>query len=268
MAQQRADFNTLGDVVATEVGDDVQLDVNWNTWPYPFISNFNLPANSFWIDEGVVWKWTGGDNFEITLARYRNNQSGIVEKTGNSNWERQQTLAPIVEVHDREQGTTYQGRLSEVDVNHDNAGLRIGFYDEDLGQTGYLNIDYQDRIGTGVVVTSVLDGNAVQTTDAGEEPITAEAVRAMGATLVSGNRVADAYDGAADTTILTKAAVAEAVNELSGPGGHITTSGTGNNIVGVDKTGDNVTNLQLGTIEAGGTSIAAYSSSDAPFALR
>ena len=94
-----SDFGALGDVTATDVGDVVQLDINWNTWPYPFVSNFNLPANSFWIDEGVVWRWMGGDNFEITLARYRNNQSGIVEKTGNSNWERHQTLAPIVEVH-------------------------------------------------------------------------------------------------------------------------------------------------------------------------
>ena len=82
----------------------------------------------------------------------------------------------------------------------------------DAGQHGQAAIRLQPLIGTGAVVTTLLDQhNNVISTDAGEEPITAEAVRAMGDTLVSDNRVADTYSSAADTTILTKAAVAEGV---------------------------------------------------------
>ena len=47
-----------------------------------------------------------------------------------------------------------------------------------------------------------------------------------------------------------------------GPGDHITTSGTGPNVVGVDKTGDNVTNLQLGTISAGAETLNDLSDVD------
>ena len=127
-----------------------------------------------------------------------------------------------------------------------NGGLEFSIHNSH-GQHGNFTANLQERIGTGVVVTTVLDDeNNVISTDAGEEPITAEAVAAMGRELVSDNRVADAYPAENDEFLLTAGGVVEAIEALSGEGAHITTVGTGDNIVGLGTTDGNLTSIQLG----------------------
>ena len=134
----------------------------------------------------------------------------------------------------------------------DNGGLEFSIHNSH-GQHGNFAAHLQERIGTGVVVTTVLDDeNNVISTSPGEEPITAAAVAAMGRELVSDNRVADSYPAENDEFLLTAGGIVEAIEALSGEGAHITTSGTGSNVVGVDVSGEgNVTNLRLGNIEGG-----------------
>ena len=79
--------------------------------------------------------------------------------------------------------------------------------------------------------------------------------------LVSDNKVADTYvEGTTATDdILEVGAVIEAINAHSGPGEHITVTGTGNNIVGVGVTDDgNLSSVVRGTIDAGGLDITPY----------
>ena len=127
-----------------------------------------------------------------------------------------------------------------------NGGLEFSIHDSH-GQHGNFAAHLQERIGTGVVVTTVLDDeNNVITTDPGEEPITAAAVAAMGRELVSDNRVADSYPAESDEFLLTAGGIVEAIGALSGEGDHITTTGTGDYVTGVTvNEAGNVTNLTL-----------------------
>ena len=127
-----------------------------------------------------------------------------------------------------------------------NGGLEFSIHNSH-GQHGNFTANLQERIGTGVVVTTVLDDeNNVISTDAGEEPITAEAVAAMGRELVSDNRVADSYPAENDEFLLTAGGIVEAIGALSGEGDHITTTGTGDYVTGVTvNEAGNVTTLTL-----------------------
>ena len=146
-----------------------------------------------------------------------------------------------------------------------NGGLEFSIHNSH-GQHGNFTATLQERIGTGVVVTTVLDdGNNVITTDAGEEPITAEAVAAMGRELVSDNRVADAYPAESDEFLLTAGGIVEAITQLSGEGAHITTVGEGDNIVGLGTTDGNLTSVQLGTDATARRNIGAQQQIDGVF---
>ena len=128
----------------------------------------------------------------------------------------------------------------------DNGGLEFSIHNSH-GQHGNFAAHLQERIGTGVVVTTVLDDeNNVISTNPGEEPITAAAVAAMGRELVSDNRVADTYPAENDEFLLTAGGIVEAIGALSGEGDHITTTGTGDFVTGVTvNEAGNVTALSL-----------------------
>ena len=147
-----------------------------------------------------------------------------------------------------------------------NGGLEFSIHNSH-GQHGNFAAHLQERIGSGTVVTTVLDDeNNVITTDPGEEPITAAAVAAMGRELVSDNRVADSYPAENDEFLLTAGGIVEAIGALSGEGDHITTTGTGDYVTGVTvNEAGNVTNLTLNDGDTVLRNIGAQQSIDGVF---
>ena len=147
-----------------------------------------------------------------------------------------------------------------IRTNADHNGLEF-IIRNDEGQHGSAPIRIQPLIGDGQVVTTLLDNNNNVIDSSSANPITAGAVSAMGRELVSDNRVVDTYvEGTtANDTILETGAVLEAINEHSGPGEHITVTGTGDNIVGVGVTDGNLSSVVRGTINAG-ADISLYAS--------